>query len=156
MRVIFFESWEYRLFVCDFWEDGDETSESGLVRRLIKKCLNENIVNNLAWLWSGHFVDSVNFIEVVVILLERILKPVDAVEKEGEMFWRVDRLLDEVVQSMRQKLGRFFCHQNKLIDFLGRRTKQLQFTWTHHQLHKIIIILRKSFRCQFRLLLNFW
>ena len=95
------------------------------MRRLIKKSLDENIVNNLACLWSGDFVDSVYFIEVMVILLERIFKPVDAMEKKGEMFWRVDRLSDEVVQSLRQKLGRFFCHQNKLIDFLDRRTKQL-------------------------------
>jgi len=43
-------------------------------------------------------------------------------EEEGEMFWRVDGLLDEVVQSLRQTLGGFFCRQNKLIDFLGRST----------------------------------
>lgn len=58
----------------------------------------------------------------MVVLRERRLKPVDAMEEEGEMFWRVDGLLDEVVQSLRQTLGGFFCRQNKLIDFLGRST----------------------------------
>jgi hypothetical protein len=57
-----------------------------LVRRLRKKTLNEHIVYHLAWLWSGKFVDSEYFKEVMVVLREWGLKPVDAMEKEGEMF----------------------------------------------------------------------
>ena len=100
VRVVVFEGGEEWFFLSGFREEADEALECPLVRVRAKKCLDEHIVYDLTRLRTGRFVDPKYFQQLVLVVDERGLKPVNAMEKKGEMFWRVERLLYEVGKSL--------------------------------------------------------
>jgi len=61
---------------------------------LMKKTFDKHIVYDLTGLRAGRFVEPKYFKQMVVVMGEGRLKPVNAVEKKGEVFRRVDGMLD--------------------------------------------------------------
>ncbi len=98
--VVDFEGCEQGFFIDAFREDADEALECLAVRVRAKKCLDQHIVYDLTRLGARRFVDPKCFQQQVLVVGEWGLKPVNAVEKKGEMFWRVEGLLYQVGKSL--------------------------------------------------------